>query len=133
MLLKEIKDWFKITCSESADFSQISINKIDNQLEKALCFYKSKRTIPYINKLSVSTYSVKPITILIRFGKNQNDAEIKANALYDFFNEKYFNINNKKVLFDLKYEEPTSIGTDDKGIIEYSIEIDMYYERGENK
>ena len=133
MLLKEIKDWFKVNYKDISDFSQISINKIDNNLEKALCFYNSKRTIQYINKLGVSSYSVKPLTILLRFGKNQDEAEIKANSLYNFFNKKYFNINSKNVSFEPKYEAPASLGTDDKGIIEYSIEIDMYYERGEKK
>ena len=129
MLLNEIKEWFKKECKKAKAFEQVSIGKIDNNLDKALCFYNSKTTPPYINKLGASSYSIKALTILMRYGKNQNDAEIMANELYKFFDKKDTLINEKRVFFSFEIETPISLGTDDKGIIEYSFEINLYYER----
>lgn len=129
MTLKEIKDWFKENYN-IPNFQQISIGKIDNNLDKALCFYNSKRSVPYINKTGTSTYGIKPLTILMRYGQNQDAAEIVINKLYEFFDKKNTLINEKRVFFSFVYENPISLGTDDKGIIEYSLEIDCYYEKG---
>lgn len=129
MTLKEIKDWFKTEYDGITEFEQCSINKIDKNLDKAICFYKSKRNISYINALGLNTYSVKPLTVLIRFAENQDYAEIEANKLYNFFDKKNATINSKMTFFKHLYENPIYLGTDDKGIIEYSLEIDLYYER----
>ena len=62
--LKQIKDYFK---SEFKWLDSISIGKIDNGQEKAICFYNSKRSLAYQNvvggSINKSTY-IKPITIL---------------------------------------------------------------------
>lgn len=128
MLLKDIKEWFKINHDISL-FEQVSINTIDNNLNKAICFYNSKRTIAPINKLRKSTYSVKPLTILIRYGKNQDEAEQRIKELYNFFDNKIEIINNKRVKFVHCYENPINLGLDGDGIQEYSLEINLYYER----
>lgn len=129
MLLSEIRDWFKKNYSGIVSFPKISINKVDNNLEYTLCIYNSKRNISPINNLQLSTYSVKPLTILIRYGQNQDKAEIEINELYKFFDNKKTIIGNKKVSFKHCFENPINLGTDDNGIQEYSLEIDLYYER----
>ncbi|MBP3607011.1 MAG: hypothetical protein J6J11_01665 [Treponema sp.] len=132
MLLKQIKDWFKLNY-DSTIFQQVSIGEIDNNLEKALCFYNSKREIAYINRCDVSTYSIKPLTILMRFGKKETDAETIINTLYNFFDKKISTIDNRKIRFSLAIENPINLGRDDKGIIEYSLEVDCYYEKEEKR
>ena len=98
MTLKQYKDYFK----ENFKWTEsISIGKIDKNKEKAICFY-DKRTQPYVgiiggNKNKSTT--IKPITILLRYTKNQNDAEIMAQKIYDFFNEKSFFIEEKEYSF----------------------------------
>ena len=42
--IKQIKDYFK---AESNWSDSISIGKIDNNQEKAICFYNSKRQLAY--------------------------------------------------------------------------------------
>lgn len=134
MNLKEIKDWFKENYHNINLFEQSSIGKINNSLNKAICFYNSKnRNISYIDKLNVSTYTIKPITILIRFDTDQDKAEIVARDLYNFFNKKSVVIGNKNVLFSHIYEDSISLGTDDKGIIEYSLEINIYIKKEERE
>lgn len=132
MTLEEIRDFFETNYIDVSLFEQVSIGKIDNNLENALCFYNSKRSIAYINKLNVSTYTLKPITILMRNGRNQAIAERNIMNLHKFFDRKKTVINKRNVLFKHVYENPISLGTDDNGIIEYSLEIDIMIEKEES-
>lgn len=128
MTLKQYKDYFK----ENFKWTEsISVGKIDNNKDKAICFY-DKKTQPYVgiiggNKNKSTT--IKPITILLRYTKNQNDAEIMAQKNYDFFNEKSFFIEEKRIFIQMLYESPIGLGTDDNNVYEYSIEFDSYEER----
>ena len=127
--LKQIKDYFKV---ESNWTDSISIGKIDNNQEKAICFYNSKRNLAYSpvigGKNNKSTY-IKPITILLRYTKNQDSAESKIQEIYEFFEGRTFLINQKRIFVMMNTEEPINLGTDEKGVYEYSIEIDLYIER----
>lgn len=129
MNLKEIREWF-VANYDASMFEQVSSGRIDKNLNRALCFYNSKnRTHSYINKLNLSTYTIKPITILLRYENNQTNAEIIISNLYDFFDRKVDKINKKKVKFVHVYENPIDLGYDDNGIIEFSLEIDLYIEK----
>lgn len=129
MTLKQIKDYFKNNFGWT---NSISIGKIDNNQEKALCFYSSKREVVCESvmggKKNKST-TIKPITILLRYTKNQDDAEKMAQMIFDFFEEKRFQIEDKEIFTQMLYEEPISLGTDDKNVYEYSIELDLYIGR----
>lgn len=129
LTLKQIKDYFKDTYKWS---DSISIGKIDNNQEKAICFYNSKRSIGYqgvIGGVSNKTTYIKPITILLRYTKNQDSAEIKAQEIYEFFEERTFLIENKRIFVQMYNEEPINLGTDDSNIYEYSIEMNLFVER----
>lgn len=127
--LKQVKDYFK---NEFKWSDKISTGLIDKNQEKAICFYNSKRNLSYEpvigGKTLKSTY-MKPITILLRYTKNQNSAEIKAQEIYEFFEERTFFIENKRIFVQMYNEEPMNLGTDDNGVYEYSIEINLYIER----
>ncbi len=127
--LAQIRDYFK---SDFKWSDGLTIGKIDNNKEKAICFYNSKRNLGYQGviggKENKSTY-IKPIAILLRYTKNQNDAEIKAQEVYEFFEERTFLIENKRIFTQMYNEEPMNLGTDDNGVYEYSIEINLYIER----
>lgn len=129
MLLSSIKDYFKENFNW---FDAISIGKIDNNMDKAICFYPSKRDIAKISTLGGKQnkkYSLIPVTILLRYTKNQVSAALKAQEIYDFFNERSFSIENKRVFVIMKSENPIWLGTDDRNIYEYSYELDFYEER----
>lgn len=105
--------------------------KIDRNKEKAICFYPSKREFSYDGvvggKANKSTI-IKPITILLRYTKNQKYAEQMAKAIFDFYNERTFFINNKRIFVMMPYNDPIYYGTDEFGVFEYSIELDLYEE-----
>lgn len=105
--------------------------KIDNNELKALCFYNSKRQLAYetcIGGKANKTTHIKPITILLRYTKNQKNAEIMAKSIFDFYNEREFTINNKRIFVQMEYNEPICLGTDENNVFEYSIEFNLYEE-----
>lgn len=129
MTLKQYKDYFKENFKWT---DSISTGKIDNNQEKAICFYNSNRNLAYVGTiggLKNKSTNIKPITILLRYTKNQNNAEIMAQEIYDFFNERSFFINQKRIFTQMIYSEPISLGTDDENVYEYSIELNFYEER----
>lgn len=129
MTLKQYKDYFK---QEFKWADVISTGKIDNNKDKAICFYNSQRSQSYIGTLGGKknrSTDIKPITILLRYTKNQNEAEIMAKKVYEFFEERTFFIENKRIFTMMTYSEPIALGTDDENVYEYSIELDFYEER----
>ena len=127
--LKQLKDYFKNNFEWN---DSISIGKIDNSKENAICFYNSKRNSNYLSAIggikNKTTYK-KTITILLKYTKNQNSAEIKAQQVYEFFEERTFFIDEKRIFTKMYLEEPINLGTDDNNVYEYSIELDFYIER----
>ena len=119
MTLKQYKDYFKTSFNWNEG---ISIGKIDNNKEKAICFYNSKRTLSPIKAIDKNTYKIKPITILLRYTKNQNTAEEMALSIYEFFDDRL--IEGQTIAQHI-YAEPVSLGTDENGVYEYSLEINM--------
>ena len=129
MTLKQYKDYFKDNFKWT---DSISIGKIDNNQEKAICFYNSNRNLAYIGTLGGlgnKSTNIKPITILLRYTKNQDGAEAMAQQIYDFFNERSFFIENKRIFTQMIYSEPIGLGTDDENVYEYSFELNFYEER----
>ena len=122
MRLKQYKDDFKTSFNWK---EAISIGKIDNNKEKAICFYGSKRSLSPIKAIDTNTYKIKPITILLRYTKNQDTAETMAYSIYDFFNDRVFEIDGKVVVSQHTVSDPISLGTDDNGVYEYSFEINI--------
>lgn len=126
MTLSDLRDYFK------SDFpwkESISVGKIDKNKERAVCFYHSKVSRPKINTIGGKanrSYTVLPISILLRFGKNYEAAAEKAKEIYDFFDEKTFYLNNERVFVISPYNEPIDLGTDDQGVYENSLEFDLY-------
>lgn len=129
MTLKQYKDYFK---ENFKWIDSISIGKIDNNQEKAICFYNSKRNQNYIGtfggKANRST-DIKPITILLRYTKNQDSAEQMAQKIYEFFEERTFFIDDKRIFTVMIFSEPINLGTDENGVYEYSFEMNFYEER----
>ncbi len=126
MTLGQYRDYFKNNFKWT---DSISSGKIDNNKQKAICFYNSDSGIGYSGTIggeSNKTTDIKPITILLRYTKNQNDAEIMAQKIYDFFKGKSFFIDGKRIFTTMMYSGPLSWGTDDNGVYEYSIDVNFY-------
>ncbi len=126
MTLSDLRDYFK------SDFpwkESISVGKIDMNKERAVCFYHSKVSRPKINTIGGKgnrSYTVLPISVLLRFGKNYEAAAEKAEEIYNFFDERTFDLNNERIFVISPYNAPIDLGTDDQGVYENSLEFDLY-------
>lgn len=128
-MLTAIKDYFKNNFKWA---EKISIGAIDNNAEKAICFYTSNTARPAAHMWggrALQSYRHKPVTILIRWGKGKQAAEDKAQAVFDFFEETQFALMGKHAFCLSVYDGPIDLGTDENGIYEYSLELDFYMKK----
>lgn len=126
MTLKSIREYTK----ENIEFDGFFyIGKIDETKEKAICFYPNKNPMAKstaIGGKANKSFTIKAVTVILRYGQNADIAEQKAEEIQAFFDEQFLFINNKRVFVISRYEEPIPLGTDDKGIYEYSFMFDFY-------
>ena len=122
MILVDYKDEFKSSFNWK---EKITVGKTDKNQEKIITFYNSKRTKNNVGFKESKTTKIKPITILLRYGKNQREAEIMANKIQDFYDKRSFNTKEAQIYSILMYQDPIYLGTDDNNIYEYSFEIDF--------
>lgn len=130
MMLSDIRDYFTKNFGWN---ESVSIGKIDQNKDIAVCFYDSKQ--PRAKETAIGgkknkSYTVKPVAVLLRFGTNAKNAEQKAEEIYNFFDEKTIYINEKRVFIISRYDSAIALGTDEKGIYEYSFYFDFYETKG---
>ena len=129
MLLSQIREYLKT----QIDCHQYYLNKMGGNQDKSITIYNAPGQAPHIaiGGLENTTYTTKSISFLIHWGKNSDEAEKKAMEVYNlFFGQSNFTIGNKRIIqCKMKGSEPIYLGTDSEGIIEYIIEITIYYER----
>lgn len=128
-MLKAIRDHFK---TEYGWSDSISVGRIDKNSDRAVCFYNSKHAAPKVTALggkANKSFRLLPVTVLLRWTNSPNQAAEKAQELYDFFDEKTFVIDNKRVFVISRYDYPIDLGSGDKGICEYSLELDFYFNK----
>ena len=128
MELYQIEQYFK---TEYDWNESISVGKIDKGQSKAICFYHSNRILPAqstVGGISNQSYRIMPISVLIRYGKDaQISAEI-ADEIYNWWNQKTFEIDDKRLFVIQVYNAPVALGTDEYGVYEYTIELNVIYE-----
>lgn len=106
------------------------IGKIDKNQEKAICIYSNKRNLPKITNFKyLQSYSIIPLTMLIRWTKNYNLAEVEANKIFELIDCSSFFIDNFKCNINCLYEGPIDLGSDETGVYEFSIEFNLLYRK----
>src|SRR5690625_4074945 len=117
MNLSEIRDWLmtKIDCP------QWFLNKMTKQTEHCIALYNTTGSAPRIaiGGLDNTTYTNKPISILVHWGRSPSAAETKAQEVYDLLYGQIATIGCKRVImFEMRHASPISVGTDSEGIYE---------------
>lgn len=117
-----------------ADNNNVYCGKLDNKKDKSIGVYNLNRQRPpqtAVGGLNNSSYRVKSVSILIHWNTSVRDTEKAAEQLYNMLKDTSNKIiNDTKILFTkMQVDEPVDVGTDDKGIFEMVIELDIYYER----
>lgn len=132
LALANIRDY--ISSFGIAEDSSVYSGKLDNKKEKSIGVYQRKAEgSPGIalGGYGSSSYEVKPIAILVHWNKSQRETEAAAFALFvKLKNETVVDIGGMHIQFiRLMVPEPQDVGTDDNGVYECVIWLDIIYER----
>ena len=127
--LSDVRDWLKTY--NIADHHYIG--KLDNKKEKSLGVYQREGGEAHIaiGGLDNTKYDIKRVSILLHWNKNAKETEITAYELYDkIIKTKELNIGETPVhCLMMRNPEPVDVGTDDAGVYERVIQLDIYFER----
>ena len=117
-----------------ADNNNVYCGKLDNKKDKSIGVYNLNRQRPLqtaVGGLNNSSYRIKSVSILVHWNKSVRDTEETSEQLYNMLRDTNNKIiNDTRLLFTkMQVDGPVDVGTDDKGIFESVIELDIYYER----
>lgn len=117
-----------------ADNTNVHCGKLDDKKNKSIGVYNNNKQRPVqmaVGGLNNSSYRVKSVSILVHWNTSVRDTEKASEKLYNMLSDmNHITINDTKVFFTkMLVDEPVDVGTDDKGIFESVIELDIYYER----
>ena len=125
----KVKDYLKTVIKDCDNWS---IGKIDNNQEKAIAIYSNKRQLDSLSKYkNLQSYGILPITLLLRWTKNYNTAETKANDIYELLDCSSFFIDDYRCNINCLYDGPIDLGSDENGVYKFSIELNLLYRKGE--
>ncbi|WP_297428889.1 minor capsid protein [Clostridium sp.] len=130
MTLDDISSWLQTVVKSPYYFS----GKIDGSTDNCIGVEDATPVKPVlaIGGIQNTSYSIKCVAFFIHWGKNSMAAEIKAQEVFDamFGNPNNAIIAGKRIIqFDMRFNEPVSLGLDPNGIYEYVIYTNIYYER----
>ena len=129
MYLKDIKEWLKPQIKEATFY----IGKIDNSKEKVIGLYNraSSNNKIAVGGLENTSTANKRICLLGHWNQNCDTSEKIAKNIYNLFYGKRATIAGCGCFFNMINDEPVSIGTDDNNVYEFTIDIEIIYERNE--
>lgn len=125
----KVKDYLKTIIK---DCDKWSIGKMDENQEKAIAIYSNRRNLAKISNFkSLQSYGILPITLLLKWTKNYNTAETKANNIYELLDCSSFFIDDYRCNINCLYDGPIDLGSDENGVYKFSIELNLLYRKGE--
>lgn len=120
-----------------ADRDHIYVGLMSRKKQHSIGVYHNKRSggkkVTAIGGKMCSSYDIKRVSFLVHWDEREADTEIAAARVYEALEgARNVTVNGKKILFaQMSDNEPISVGTDDDGIYEMVIDVDIYYEREE--
>ena len=129
MILSDIKDWLK-TLNVAEHYYT---GKLDNKQDKSLGVYQRDAGRPgiAIGGLECTKHAVKRVSLLLHWNENAKETEIAAMELYDKLTKAVRPTIGEEQVYCIMMQtaEPEDVGTDDNGIYERVIWMDIYHER----
>ena len=113
---------------------KVYIGKLDTKENQSRGVYSRETSgmpnMP-IGGIDLSTYEVKPVSLLVHWNRSKNESENTAYRLFGILiKADNLTIDNKPVAYiRLMVPEPQDVGTDEKGIYEYVIWVDFIYRK----
>lgn len=134
--LKDIRQWIS-DLGIAAD-ERVYIGKLDNKQQELVGVYERKGSGPPVTALggfSCATYDTRRLSLLIHWNKRKSESEAAAWELYEKLKTvDSLTIGNTFVSgLILQVPEPVDVGTDDDGVYEYVIWLDLIYNKEEVK
>ena len=125
----KVKDYLKTVVK---DCPKWYIGAMDQNQEKAIAIYSNRRQLDKVSNFkNLQTYGILPITLLIRWTKNYNTAETKANNIFELLDCNSFFIDDYRCNINCLYDGPIDLGPDENGVYKFSIELNLLYRKGE--
>ena len=124
----DVREWLK-TLSAADHYS---VGKIDNRLDRSIGVYALDTSGYPVRAIGQdSSYTILPVSVLIHWTKDAKITEQAARQLFEAIRTaRNQTVNGHKIyLIDLLTPDPVFIGTDEKGVYEWVIEFQIYYER----
>lgn len=114
--------------------SNVYIGKLDNKKQRSIGIYGRKTSgDPHIalGGLDCTTYETRPIALLVHWTRSQPESEAAVYKLFEKLrNATSLSIGDTHINYlRLMVPEPQDVGTDDCGVYEYVIWLDLIYER----
>lgn len=131
MILSDVRDWLKTICQAE----HLYIGKLDRKQEKSLGVYSRAATgtppATALGGLDCTKTQVKQVSLLLHWNNNARETEAAAQELFDTLRAaETVRIGGCPVDYlRLMTPEPVDVGTDDDGVYERVIWMDIYYER----
>ena len=133
MTLAEIRDWLK-----TFDVAEhYYIDRLDNKQEKSLGVYQRSRggsPVIAIGGVELSSYDIKGVSLLLHWNRNARETEEAAQRLWRcLLGAVHVDVPDRSHVQYVQpnVPEPIAVGTDDSGIYEYVIELNLYFKRKE--
>lgn len=106
--------------------------KLDNKPDESVGVYSLRHTAPPVRMVGTApTFEVIGVSVLLHWNQNARETELAARRLYQaLYTAKNVTISEHTVyMIELLVPEPVDVGTDEKGVYERVIEMNIYYER----
>lgn len=131
--LADIRDHLKALGAVDATWT---IGRYEAEKERRCCVYQR---VDYgdaqaaLGGAEATKTIVKHVQVLVHWNRNHKETEQAAQALYNAlrFNPRAEVGGDRVTYMDLMLPEPVDLGSDDNGIFERTIWLDVYYEEGE--
>ena len=80
-----------------------------------------------VGGMAYTGHTFRPLSMVIRGGTNAVEAEKWAREIHEAVRMRIVIINDTDGFLQTVYDAPIPLGTDEKGVYEYSIGMDFYY------
>lgn len=132
LMLEDVRDL--VSSLGLTEDHKVYMGKLDAKQDQSIGVYNLKRSAPYtvaIGGKDKESYGTKQVSILIHWNRSMRDTEAVSAALFEKLAAmREVKINEKQIKFiHPLVDQPVDVGTDDNGIYEMVIEIELIYER----
>lgn len=132
LMLEDVRDL--VSSLGLTEDHKVYMGKLDAKQDQSIGVYNLKRSAPYtvaIGGKDKESYGTKQVSILIHWNRSMRDTEAVSAALFEKLAAmREVKINEKQIKFiHPLVDQPVDVGTDDNGIYEMVIEIELIHER----